>query len=82
MEEMDLEEVGGKHKIRKNCDNKEARFIKSKPKKFVVPHFYIIWKIFKNPVVCRPTVAGYNWILTPASIFVGRYFLIQSLRIV
>jgi hypothetical protein len=27
----------------------------------------------KNPVVGRPIVAGYNWILTPASIFVGHY---------
>ena len=25
----------------------------------------------KNPIVGRPIVAGYNWILTPASIFVG-----------
>ena len=38
-----------------------------------IPHFYIIWKILKNPVVGRPIVAGYNWILTPASIFVGHY---------
>ena len=27
----------------------------------------------KNPIVDRPIVAGYNWILTPASIFVGHY---------
>ena len=27
----------------------------------------------KNPIVGRPIVAGYNWILTPASIFVGHY---------
>jgi len=38
-----------------------------------IPHFYIIWKILKNPIVGRPIVAGYNWILTPASIFVGHY---------
>ena len=25
----------------------------------------------KNPIVGRPIVAGYNWILTPASILVG-----------
>ena len=29
--------------------------------------------MLKNPVVGRPIVAGYNWILTPASIFVGHY---------
>ena len=40
---------------------------------FDIPHFYIIWKIFKNPIVGRPIVAGYNWIVTPASIFVGHY---------
>ena len=27
----------------------------------------------KNPIVGRPIVAGYNWILSPASIFVGHY---------
>ena len=43
----------------------------SKIDSFSVPHFYIIWKILKNPIVGRPIVAGYNWILTPASIFVG-----------
>ena len=45
--------------------------ILSKTESFTVPHFYIIWKILKNPTVGRPIVAGYNWILTPASIFVG-----------
>ena len=41
---------------------------------YVIPHFYIIWKILKNPPVGRPIVAGYEWIFTPASIFV-RHFL-------
>ena len=27
----------------------------------------------KNPIVGRPIVAGYNWILTPASILVGTF---------
>ena len=40
---------------------------------FNIPHFYIIWKILKNPIVGRPIVAGYNWILTLVSIFVGHY---------
>ena len=40
---------------------------------FCITHFYIIWKLLKNPIVGRPIVAGYNWILTPASIFVGHY---------
>ena len=29
--------------------------------------------MLKNPIVGRPIVAGYNWILSPASIFVGHY---------
>ena len=41
--------------------------------KFNIPHFYIIWKILKNPIVGRPIVAGYNWILSPASILVGHH---------
>ena len=45
----------------------------SKLKNFTIPHFYIIWKILKNPIVGRQIVAGYNWMLTPASIFVGHY---------
>ena len=55
------------------CSNKEAAFLLSNLNKFKIPHFYIIWKILKNPIVGRPIVAGYNWILTPASIFVGHY---------
>ena len=54
----DLEEVVAKHKIRKICDNKEASFILSKFEKITIPHFYIIWKILKNPIVGRPIVAG------------------------
>ena len=30
-----------------------------------------MWKKLKNPIVGRPIVAEYNWILAPASIFVG-----------
>ena len=58
--QMDLVDVVGKHKIQKNCDNKEATFILSKLKKITIPHFYIIWKILKNPIVGRPIVVGYN----------------------
>ena len=61
------------HLYKGNCTNKEADFLLSKMYIFDIPHFYIIWKILKNPIVRRPIVAGYNWILTPASIFVGHY---------
>ena len=52
---------------------KEAEFVLSKIYTYDIPHFYIIWKILKNPIVGRPIVAGYTWILTLALIFVGHY---------
>ena len=54
-----------------SCSYQEAIFFLSKIEASTVPHFYIIWKILKNPIGGRPIVAGYNWIFTPASIFVG-----------
>jgi hypothetical protein len=45
----------------------------SKIKGFTIPHFYVIWKILKNPIIGRPIVADYDWILTPASIFAGHF---------
>ena len=57
------------HMYKGSCTKKEAEFLLSKLYIFDIPHFYIIWKILKNPIVGRPIVAGYNWILTPASIF-------------
>jgi hypothetical protein len=45
----------------------------SNAQNYVIPHFYIIWKILQNPPVGRPIVAGYKWIFTPASIFAGHF---------
>ena len=56
-----------------SCSYQEAKFLLSKTESFAIPHFYIIWKILKNPIVGRSIVAGYNWILTPASILVGTF---------
>ena len=56
-----------------NCSQKEKEFLLSNVYNYVIPHFYIIWKILKNPPVGRPIVAGYKWIFTPASIFVGHF---------
>ena len=43
-----------------SCSSQEAKFLLSKIESFTVPHFYIIWKILKKPIVGRPIVAGYN----------------------
>ena len=56
-----------------NCSQKEKEFLLSNVNNYIIPHFYIIWKILKNPPVGRPIVAGYKWIFTPASIFVGHF---------
>ena len=68
-----LENVVNKHMIKGLCSKKEQQFLLSNLNGFKVPHFYIIWKMLKNPIVGRPMVAGYNWILSPVSIFVGHY---------
>ena len=65
----ELSEVVGKYKSNNLCSTKERYFLLSKITNFTVPHFYIIWKILKNPIVGRPIAVGYNWILTPVSIF-------------
>ena len=64
----DLRIIIKKHSEKGSCSNFEAKFLLSKIDSFPIPHFYIIYKILKNPPIGRPIVAGYNWILTPASI--------------
>ena len=56
-----------------SCSYQEAKFLLSKIGSFYIPHFYIMWKFLKNPIGGRPIVAGYNWILTPASFFLGTF---------
>jgi len=43
-----------------NCSQKEKEFLLSNIFNYVIPHFYIIWKILKNPPVGRSIVAGYT----------------------
>ena len=62
----DLRKIVKKHTEKGSCSKFEAKFLLSKIDSFSIPHFYIIWKILKNPPVGRPIVAGYNWILTLA----------------
>ena len=62
--------VVNKFVAKNECSQKEALFLSSKAKLFTVLHFYIICKMLKNPPIGRPILAGYNWILKPASIFV------------
>ena len=56
----DLRKTVNKHMIKGSCSKFEAKFLLSKIDSFSIPHFYIIWKILKNPPVGRPIVAGYN----------------------
>jgi hypothetical protein len=49
----------------------------SKSRVITVPHSYIIWKILKKTPIGRPIVAGYDWILTPASTFAGHRKILQ-----
>ena len=70
---MGLRRIVESHFCFGSCSQKEKEFLLSNIHNYVIPHFYIIWKIQKNPPVRRPIVAGYKWIFTPASIFVGRF---------
>ena len=71
--QSELFEVVNKFVVKKECSQKHGLFLLSKSKLFTVPHFSIIWKMLKNPPIGRPIVTGYNWILTPASIFAGHF---------
>ena len=46
---MDLTNIVKKHSEKGSCSNFEAKFLLSKIDSFSIPHFYIIWKILKNP---------------------------------
>ena len=61
------------HFYKGSCSQKEKDFLLSNICNYGIPHFYIIWNILKNQPVGQPIVAGDNWILTPASIFVGLF---------
>ena len=66
---FDLKNIVRKHMEKGSCSYQEAKFLLSKIESFSIPHFYIIWKILKNPMVGRPIVAGYNWLLTTSVYF-------------
>jgi len=70
---MTLRNTVNRHFYLGNCSQKEKDFLLSNVYNYAIPHFYIIWKILKNPIVGRPIVAGYKWIFTPASIFAGHF---------
>ena len=53
-----LKRIMESHMYKGNCTKKEAEFFDVKN---------------TNPIVGRPVVAGYNWILTPVTIFVVHY---------
>ena len=53
----------------------EKDFLLSKEHVFKIPHFYISRKILKISPVGRLIVVGYDWILTPASIYIGNFLI-------
>jgi hypothetical protein len=52
-----LKRVAESHMYKGNCTKKEAEFLMSKMYIYDIPHFYIIWKILKNPIVQLDTNA-------------------------
>ena len=58
-----LKRIVESHMYKGNCTKKEAVFLCQKCIFMNIPHFYIIWKIFQNPIVGRQIVAGYKIIL-------------------
>ena len=68
-----LKRIVKSHMCYGNCTKKEAEFLISQC-------IYDIWKTLKNPIVGQPIVAGYNWLLPPASIFVIHYNYFKELE--
>ena len=71
--ENKLKRIVESHMYKGNCTKKEAELLLSTMYTFDIPHFYIIWKILKIPILGRTIVARYAWLLTPALIFVRHY---------
>ena len=46
----DLRRIVKKHLEKGSCSYFEEKFLLSKIDSFSIPHFYIIWKILKNPL--------------------------------
>ena len=66
-------DVVNRFKIANICSEKEKAYFLSKSNNFTIPHFYIIWKILKVPMLGSSIDAGDNWTLTPASKCVGHF---------
>ena len=79
-----LSNIVNKHTIRGNCSKRESEFLLSNLNKFNIPHFYIIWKILKNPIVGRPIVAYSSldicWALPQEILQQVRYNFIRQLE--
>ena len=62
-----------RHEYKGSITQTEKEFLLSKEQVFKIPHFYITRKILKIPPVGKPIIIGYDWILTPASIYIGKF---------
>ena len=56
----------------KNVVTKNLHFLQVKLA-CLLSRILCIWKFLKKRPIGRPIVAGYDWILTPASIFAGHF---------
>ena len=57
---MELVEIVNKYSLRNECSKKGTDFLLSKTNGFTIPHFYMIWKILKNPIIGRPIVLNFD----------------------
>ena len=71
---MELLTVVNKYTLKNECSSKEAQFLISKSRMLTI-HTTFLHHLenLKTPPIDGPVVAGYDWIVTPASICGGHF---------
>ena len=71
---MELLTVVNKYTLKNECSSKEAQFLTSKSRMLTI-HTTFLHHLenLKTPPIDGPVVAGYDWIVTPASICGGHF---------
>ena len=65
---FDLKNIVWKHMDKGSCSSQEANFLLSRTQSFSIPHFYIIWKILKNPPLEDQQLDSYTCIIFSRSL--------------